>query len=210
MHETGMVIAERIAELKALLETASRENELQTFLEKNPWLLLRSEAVGNLVISQLPLGPDHRCDFAMFYQRSGGNVLQLVEIESPTLRIFNATDEFSQHFNHSVQQLDDWSAWCRRSKDHLDSVLEPLFDDGYLDHLPNFDRIHLWLIAGRRSQISNAIRKRRWEERVNNAPKPLEIRTWDGFVSSLPMARFQLGGTDTACLRYSKQSYSKL
>ncbi len=205
-----MAVAERVEQLKALLETASRESELQTFLEKNPWLLLRSEAIGNFVISQFPLGPDYRCDFAMFYQRSSGNVVQLVEIESPTLQIFNANDEFSQPFNHSIQQLEDWSGWFRRSKDHLESVLEPLFYDGYLDHIPHFDRLHLWLITGRRAQISNAVRKRRWKERVNNAPKPLEIRTWDGFISSLPMARFEIGGTDTACLRYSKQSYQKL
>ncbi len=205
-----MAVAERVGQLKALIETASREGELQTFLEKNPWLLVRSHAVGNFVISQFPLGSDHRSDFAIFYQHSAGNVIQLVEIESPRLQIFNAKDEFSQPFNHSIQQLEDWSGWCRRSRDHLDGVLEPLFDDGYLDHLPNFNRVHLWLIAGRRSQISNAVRKRRWEERVNNAPRFLEIRTWDGFVSSLPMARFQVAATDTFCLRYNKQSYSKL
>ena len=121
-----MAVAERVGQLKALIETASREGELQTFLEKNPWLLVRSHAVGNFVISQFPLGSDHRSDFAIFYQHSAGNVIQLVEIESPRLQIFNAKDEFSQPFNHSIQQLEDWSGWCRRSRDHLDGVLEPL------------------------------------------------------------------------------------
>jgi Domain of unknown function (DUF4263) len=200
-----------IDDLRTLVQDATRESELQEFLERYPWLLLNHHIDPDIVISQFPLGIDHRCDFVYFFGRSGGSFMKLVEIESPRLSVFTADDSFSASFNHAIQQLEDWHEWCERNRDHIQSLLEPLFDQGYITDLPTFHHVQLFLIAGTRLQISNARRRRRWEARVNRAPRNVELRTWDGFIEDLPVALFEtIQATDVKCLRYGAQGYAEI
>ncbi len=201
-----------VAELAKLIDETHLESKVQQFLEQYPWLLVSQTLRDDFVISQLPLGADHKCDFAYFISQSNGEFLKLIEIESPTLTIFTENkDDFTAEMNHALQQLDDWSGWCDRNKGYIYSLIEPLVDEDYITGLPGFSRIEFLLIAGRRSQLSNTRRKRRWEERVNRAPRNTIIRTWDGFIESLPLARFgNASATRTVCLRYGEQGYREI
>lgn len=99
-----------IKDLEKLIDSNVKEREIQPFLEKYPWLLTGTHPTYE-VISQFPLGSDFRCDFVYFFSWSSGNFIQMIEIESPQLEIFNTKDEFTQGFNHALQQLEDWSNW---------------------------------------------------------------------------------------------------
>lgn len=205
----GPLAHKTVTELRQLVDQRTHERELQAFLQKNPWLLVAEQIDPPFLIAQFPLGPDHRCDFAYFFRYSSGEYLKLIEIESPRLEIFNRSDEFTDHFNHALQQLEDWSSWCQRNPSSIASLLEPLFEQGFVHSLPGVTRIRLLLLAGRRTQILNARRRRRWQERINRLPANTEVRTWDGFIESIPLAKHAFNNiqSDVRCLAYSKQRY---
>ena len=192
--------------LTHLLDTSTEERSIQSFLEAHPWMLTRQTRVRpELVITQLPLGVDHRPDFVFFWGHSGGDFISLIEIEPPSLQIFTADDEFSAPFNHALQQLEDWSIWIKSNSDYVAHMLKPL-TEGFATSVPTFDWVDLRLIAGRRSQINSTKRERRWEERVNRAQRDTGIRTYDGFIESVYTAHkpeFSM-----PCLRYANQSYT--
>ncbi len=208
MQEYGRVVEQ----MRHIIDSNPEERKIQEFLEKNPCLLVDMHIASNVVISQFPLGADHRCDFAFLGLKSSGNYLQLIEIESPRLELFNEKDEFSSAFNHSVQQLEDWDGWASKNRESIVYMLEPLMIEGTFTDIPNFVRVELRLVAGRRSQLSNARRKRRWEERINKLPRNTKIRTFEGFVESLPLGSFEhmIGATDVTCVRYRKQGYGEM
>jgi hypothetical protein len=174
-------------ELKLLIDTAQTEAPIQAFLEENPYLVIGvNDAILSMLISQFPLGAEFRADFAFVSYDSAGTYLHLIEIERPTLHIFVDTDEFSQPFNHAVQQLQDWVLWCEMNQPYLQNVLEPLLQFGGSGHLTPICR----LIAGRRAELKNTKRKRRYSAKVNKSPRGIEISTYDRFLSSLPLAAF--------------------
>jgi len=197
-----------VAGLSTLLAAGSEESDLQRYLEQHPWLLLRYPPDPPLVVSQLPLGPDYRADFAYFFWTSAGSYLQLIEIESPRLEIFNRDDHFSAKFNAALQQLEDWAIWSRRHPDSIAALFEPLCEQGLIKQVPLFSSLRLLLIAGRRSQISNTLRRRRWEERIARQSSHTEIRTLEGFIESIGLATGS--HWKVPCVRYRKQSYEVL
>lgn len=203
-----MSATEIIAELAGLVARDVPEEDIHGFIERHPWVITGVNTLdSDIVISKLPLGADHVPDFAYFWRRSGGGFLELVEIESPRLKVFTADDEFTSRFNHAVQQLADWEDWCLRHQDAINLLVEPLFYQGILAGLPNFTRVRTLLIAGRRSNaLANSRRKKRWEKKVNEIGGRT-IRTWEGFIETLPLARFW---PYTKCVRYSKQGYAEV
>lgn len=202
-----------ITELCDLVNSAASEHPVQTHLERHPWLVTGSHAIDpNLVISKLPLGPDYIPDFAYFWRESGGQYLQLVEIEAPRLRAFTQDDEFTADFNHAVQQLADWENWCARHPHNIGELMEPLFDAGVVSALPTFTRVKTILIAGRREDVlANRRRRERWEHKVNEVGGR-RLRTWDGFIESLPRAYYASfkGWQHMQCVRYREREFQQI
>lgn len=209
-----MQIRDIISGLSGLIARGVPEEEVQKYIEMYPWLVTGAcYPESNVVISKLPLGADHCTDFAFFWSQSGGNYIQLVEIESPRLEVFTREDDFGYDFNKAVQQLADWEDWCERRQDTIRGLIESLYEQDLICDVPSYSRTRMLLIAGRRSNIqANARRKRRWEQKVNELSGSRVIRTWEGFVESLPLAFYDSGGAwrDIHCVRYRKQGYSEL
>ena len=187
----------------ALLESSDSEAEVQRFLEEHPWMLSGHDHL----VTQLPLGAEFRVDFAYAWRGNGGDFLNLIEIERPDLEIFNSNDEFSQPFNHAVQQIVDWSGWCTQNRSYLTGVIKELLDpvskdiDFSVEYLvPGFT-----LIAGRRAQISNVVRKRRFVARANSVSRTMRIQTYDDFLDSV---RRNGGAPNVRCIRYKGQKFS--
>ena len=97
----------KFGRLKELLLSESTEQPLQSFLEQNPFMLsgFGGHVHKDVVISHLPLGTEFKTDFAWLDINSRATTIHLIEIESPSLKIFNNNGEFSQPYNHAVQQL---------------------------------------------------------------------------------------------------------
>jgi hypothetical protein len=202
-----------ISKLSDLVESSAPEEKLQNYIERHPWIITSIHFPDpDIVISRPPLGADFFPDFAYFWHFSGGEFIQLVEIEALALEVFTGGDEFTAPFSHAVQQLADWEDWCAQHRDGIEVLIEPLSDMGLIDGLPAFTRVRTLLIAGRRQAIqANARRKKRWEKKVGEVPGR-EIRTWEGFLESLPMAYYeaQSGWDSIRCVRYRDQGYEEI
>lgn len=171
-----------------LLDSSKKETEIQSFLEEYPFLLTSGYyPEGGIVISQLPLGADFKVDFAYVVILNGGDFLHLVEIERPDLEMFTSKNEFTQEFNHAVQQIHDWSQWCSENREHLTNVLLQLLN-GNRSWFHPYPR--LTLIAGRRNQLSNDRRKRRFAAKANALSREMNLSTYDDLMDSLGFTRY--------------------
>jgi hypothetical protein len=122
-----MNVTDEIASFRKLLEATDSEREIQSFLEGHPHLLLDFLMPSNAaVITQFPLGTDFISDFAFVHNDSGGNYIDLMELEHPKSLIFNQDGSFSQQFNHALQQIQDWTAHCRIHQEVLVRQIRPL------------------------------------------------------------------------------------
>ena len=170
-----------------LLDTSRKEAEIQSFLEEYPFLLTSGYfPAGGIVVSQLPLGADFRVDFAYLLVLNGGDFLHLIEIERPDLEMFTGKDEFTQEFNHAVQQIHDWGQWCGENREYLTNVLAQLLcgNRSWFHPYP-----HLTLVAGRRRQLSNDRRKRRFAAKANSLSREMKLSTYDDLMDGLGFAR---------------------
>lgn len=192
-----------VEKFRLLLDSAHNEADIQSFIEQHPWMLTSHGPV----VAQLPLGSEFRVDFAFGVRANGGDFLNLIEIERPDMEIFNANDEFSQSFNHSIQQIIDWSEWCARNRPYVHGLIGPLFSPmaTHTVFFSDFTVPRVKLIAGRREQISNERRKRRFVARAGSLERTLEIQTYDDFVDSI---HIPLREREVECVRYNNQAYS--
>lgn len=201
-----------IAKLLVLLDSRSSEQEVQSHLESNPWMVAGITSLSPpLVIAKPPLGADFHPDFAFFWRHSAGSFIELVEIEGPSLEIFTGGDEFTSEFNHAVQQLADWEDWCNRHREGVPDLFEPLFDMGLTTEVPTYTRVRTRLVAGRRAQVDLAPRrKKRWQQKVSEVPGR-SVRTWDGFIESLPNMLLDVDHDGhIRCIRYRQQTFEEV
>ena len=198
-------VKKKFSKLEEMLSQKVDERSLQKYLEENAFMVtgFGGHVHKNIVISQLPLGNDFRTDFAWLDGSSAGTTIHLIEIESASLQIFNENGDFSQPYNHAIQQLKDWHHWANRNQQYLVNLLEPL------ELLENHLRVSCRLIAGRRSCLINSLKKkRRYESLHEELPKWAHTQTWDGFVKTIPFARYAGSHSDyIKCVSYRDQNY---
>lgn len=141
----------------AFLKKAKAEAEMHYFLEANPALLpglydLHNGPLGNVVISKLPLANEYVTDFAFISINSAVSQITLIEIESPTMRVFrNSDDLFSSKFNQALQQMRDWALWVEQNT----PFIKDLFRNIYFRQVFRNQKVvaRTILVAGRRREI---------------------------------------------------------
>jgi Domain of unknown function (DUF4263) len=94
---------------KALDSDKRNENALQSCLSTFPTLFGLDYA---RLHEKYPLGKEHKTDYAL--ERHSGRI-DLVEIESSSLPLYNKEGNPSAHLVHAEQQILDWLAWIDRT-----------------------------------------------------------------------------------------------
>lgn len=195
-----------IADFKHVIDIADSEHDVQSFLESHPRLLLDFFMPSKArIITQFPLGPDFRSDFAFVHNDSGGNYLDLMELENPKVRIFNQDGSFSQQFNHALQQVQDWFAYCQNHKEMLLRQIRP-----FIKYLKSDNLYPMCiLVMGRRQELSNRQRQDRFEVRLHQLPRGIIIRTYDGFIERIEASKqWSKYSTESfRCVRYKGQQF---
>ena len=117
-----------IAELNSLLALNIRnENSIQRCLTDHP-LLFGPDYVR--VIPKHQLGAEYEMDYALV---RGSGLIDLVEIESPSLPLFNKKGDPSSHLVHAEQQVLDWIDWIELHGPYARSALPGLLSPtGYV------------------------------------------------------------------------------
>jgi Domain of unknown function (DUF4263) len=108
------------AALRDCLQTATTELPVQKVLEKHPVLLARALGGGHgrWVIPQRRLGAEHVPDFVIGTKSSLGNEWTLVELESPSQRMFKGNGDPSPELTHAIRQIVDWRSWLTANLDY--------------------------------------------------------------------------------------------
>jgi len=113
------------ARLRAYLNAAISEAPLQRFLEQNPLVLVRYLAGGHTrwVIPGLRLGSRFAPDFVIGEQHASRSRWTLVELESPSVRLFTRSGDATRALLHATSRIRGWRGWLhdheRYAREHL-------------------------------------------------------------------------------------------
>ena len=166
--------------LRQRIEKASREADMQAFLQSNPHFLIQhlGGGHGRWVIPQKRLGAEHVPDFVIGQRDSMGFRWEVVELESPVVHVFNKNGDPSRWLNHAIRQVTDWRAWLRRNQDYASRPREA----GGLG-LTDIDMNSRGLIIiGRREQIDASTKDRR---RQLSDELAVDIHSYDWLLSTV-------------------------
>lgn len=152
-------------EFEQLLCTANREEEIQTFLKDNPFIIQPFSKV----IPKQKLADDFITDFVFANTLDQGVKYTFVEIEKANMPIFTKSGDLHSDFNHANKQTLDWENWLDKNNAYLRTKLDGLESPKFL------------IIAGRSKQFTEQNREliRTYNRRQNNA----EFITYDDVLS---------------------------
>lgn len=149
------------------LKDANDESSMQYFFENNPVLLpglydLHNGPLGDVVISKLKLANEYETDFSFLSVNSSTVQITLIEIESPTLKVFRISDDqFTSGFNRSLQQTRDWVLWVHQNPTFVKDVFREIYFKDVFRHQRVM--VRTIIVAGRRSEIMKSPeREKRW------------------------------------------------
>ena len=164
------------ARLRAYLNAAISEAPLQRFLEQNPLVLVRYLAGGHTrwVIPGLRLGSRFAPDFVIGEQHASRSRWTLVELESPSVKLFTSDGDASRALGHAVGRIRSWRGWLhdheRYAREHLN-----------LAHVTG--NAQALILIGRRARLRpDDVQRRRDLEAVHK----VAIRTYDWLVDGAP------------------------
>jgi hypothetical protein len=167
----------------AYLKRAKTEKEMQLFFETNPIVLpglydRHNGPLGNVIISKLKLANEYATDFAFISEDSANVQITLIEIGSPSMKVFrDADDQFTSTFNKALQQMRDWTTWFHTNQTYAKDLFRDIYFRGLFRHQHVTTKVIL--IAGRRDLIRrNSQREKRWAG-LNAAIEPNEAITYD-------------------------------
>lgn len=163
-----------VDEFGSCLEKATKEEDMQKFLQEKPMVLVQllQGGQGRWVIPKQKLGSEHITDFIIGDRNSLGFKWTAVELESPLLDPFNKNGDISRHLNHAIRQVSDWRNWLKSNQNYASRSRE---ENGL--GLTDIDSgIPGLVIIGRRERLDKKTNKLRNElgERFN-----IEIHTYD-------------------------------
>lgn len=165
--EAGRILASlksAISDLQTSLESQRRnESRLQQCLTQNPILF---GAEYRRLIPKHQLGSDFEMDYAL--ERVNG-LVDLVEIESSTLKLFTLDGNPTKELVHSEQQILDWLSWIERNSPYA------------REKLPSIQRPIGYIIIGRSSSLST-IGGSKLTQRNAVLRGTLEILTYDDLL----------------------------
>jgi hypothetical protein len=166
--------------LRSVLNRASDERAVHTFLEKWPEYLIQHLGGGHRrwAISKQRLGAEYVPDFLIGESYSYGFDWYAVELESPTASMFTKNGDVSRQLNHAIRQIQDWRGWLEANRDYASRSRK---DDGL--GLPQISaRARGLILIGRRENVSletNGLRRQLIHD------LRIDIHSYDFLVNSL-------------------------
>lgn len=155
------------------LAVATREQDLQELFEAHPILLVQhlGGGHGRWVLPRKRLGAEFVPDFVVGERSSEGYAWQLIELESPSARMFTKKGDPTAQLSHAIRQVKEWRAWLVNNQNY---AARPRTDNGLglTDISPNCPAL---ILIGRRPtpEGTNALR------RQMTADDKIEIHTYD-------------------------------
>jgi hypothetical protein len=118
--QTINILKKLADEFETLIAAGSKEEELQVFLKKNPFILHPSAEL----IPKKKLGEDFVTDFVLVATTTQGPVYILVELERASHSILTKDLVLSGPVNHAIKQTRDWDVWLEKNKAYIQNKLQ--------------------------------------------------------------------------------------
>ncbi len=154
-----------LAQYRQCLVEAKVEEDIQKFIEKNPFIL----NPWGKIYPKYRLGTKYICDFLVEDLIAADFKYIFIEIEPASTDLFRKNKmearEFRSRFNHGLSQLRDWEIWIREN-------IQTLKGD-----FPEFDQPCFILVIGRNKDLSIDQKKVILSE--NARSKSFTILTYD-------------------------------
>ncbi|WP_321868653.1 Shedu anti-phage system protein SduA domain-containing protein [Paraburkholderia tropica] len=166
--------------LREALDSATREEDIQHFLQAHPKYLIQhlGGGHGRWIIPKQRLGAQHVTDFMIGERDSMGFRWQAVELESPLAKMFTKSGNPSAALTHAIRQIQDWRMWLAANQNY---AARDRGEDGL-----GLSEIHPdvggLIIMGRRATESEETRRLR---RQMGRDAKIEIHTFDYLLDSL-------------------------
>lgn len=165
VHEAPAKLKKVLEAFEELLNAEPSEEAVQQYLTENPVLL---DPTALSVKAKHRLGSEYVTDFVV--QRSQGDY-ELVEIEPPSMRLFNANGDPSARLSHAQKQVEDWREWVAENVSYA------------RQSMPDVTEPRGRVVMGRRShltqQTERALRRR------NQELHHLTVETFDDLIRRL-------------------------
>jgi len=176
---TPKQIQKDVATYTKMLDSKVNESTIQSFLADHSYFFngLIDPWKPSPLYSKVKLGCDYEVDFAWLHFDSFGPEWRLVEIESPSCKLFTKSGNPSKELTHAVQQVRDWCAWIH---EHLKYAQ---------DLLPRISYPLCYIFIGRRNEITlsnrDKLRKFRYDHHTQMVIHTLDYfaRAAEGFSS---------------------------
>ncbi len=158
-----------ITRFQRQLAQATREQDVQAFLEREPMMLVQhlGGGHGRWVIPRKRLGAEHVTDFMIGERDSAGWGWQAVELESPHARMFTKNGDPTAQLTHAIRQIEDWRDWLTRNASYAARDL------GLTDVRPDLPGL---VLIGRRANEDPATKNRLRQMMVQ---RRIQIHTYD-------------------------------
>ncbi|SRR6266851_2999721 len=160
-----------IANYTSLLDSEATEHRVHEFLASHSYFfngLMRLYGVSPLY-TKIKLGSNYEVDFAWLDSGSFGPEWNLVEIESPTRRLFTDGGQQSQWLTHAIQQVRDWHQWVVDFKSSAEAIMPKIL----------YPMGHVFI--GRRSELTPEIQAKLSRISYENRPF-VRLHTLDHFI----------------------------
>ena len=161
------------------IESATKEQDMQTYLAENPAVLIQhlGGGHGRYVIPQKQLGAEYVTDFVIGHKHSGGFEWQAVELENPKARMFTKAGNPTKELTHAIRQIQDWRAWLQRNQNY---AARPATESGLglTDIVSNVPGL---ILIGRRSASDLSTQDRR-RQMVNDLN--IQIHSYDFLIDN--------------------------
>lgn len=114
-EKTIELLAQKVDQFRDLLTGSAREEDIQSFLEENSFLLKpASEA-----IPKQKLGENFITDFVLLNLLDQGPSYTLVEIERASHNVLTKDKLLAEPVNRAIKQTRDWDVWLEQNKAYL-------------------------------------------------------------------------------------------
>lgn len=169
-----------VVALRTMLDGATREEDVQQFLQKNPHYLIQylGGGHGRWVIPKKRLGSEHVTDFMIAERDSMGFHWIAVELESPLSTMFTKGGNPSAPLTHAMRQIQDWRTWLSDNQNYAARLRT---EDG-LGLADIHAQVPGLILMGLRATESEETRRRR---RQMGRDANIEIHTFDFLVDAL-------------------------
>jgi hypothetical protein len=191
-----------IAELfESILDTAAREETLQTFLKENPFILTQQLPHCHFAVPKFRFGGKYVSDFLLPEMASSGTTWVLVELEPVNAQLVTQSGHLANRVQTGVQQVRDWRDWLM---DNRDEAIRPRSRNGL--GLRDIDDVWGWVVVGRRNQVTDRFNQLR--NQVLREAR-IEIMTYDRLLERFKVRAMHWGEWDRYVLELTGKNRPK-